>query len=152
MLVVDLLGSRNDVGASGREMRRDGGLAELSLLARLGRCIPSGTGVASDERGPESAALGELFALFLSGTMVVTPLTLLASEYARGLTIPVDAEPAVVERAVVREYRVGVSEGAALRGGGMLVAGRERELVVVGSEQHTATSMQSCVSFSLNGR
>lgn len=105
MLVVDLLGSRNDVGARGREMRRDGGLAELSRLARLGRwaCKPSGTGVASDERGPESAVLGELFALFLSGTMVVTPLTLLAREYARGLTMPVDAEPAVVERVVVRE-------------------------------------------------
>ncbi len=145
MLVVDLLGSRNDVGASGREMRRDVGLAELSLLARLGRWA-SGTGVASDERGPESAVLGELFALFLSGTMVVTPLTLLASEYARGLTMPVDAEPAVVERAVVREYRVGVSEGAALRGGGMLVAGRERELVVVGSEQHSAAAKQSCGS------
>ena len=104
-LAVDLLGSRNDVGGTGREIRRAGGFAELSLLAKLGGCgyEEGGTGVALGEREAESTVFGELLVLRRSGTMVVTPLALLAREYARGLTMPVDDEPAAVERVVVRE-------------------------------------------------
>ena len=40
------------------------------------------------------------------------------------MTSPVDDEPVAVERVVAREYRVGVSDGAALRGGGMLATTR----------------------------
>ena len=71
--------------------------------------------------------MGDPFVLLRSGTIVVTPLRLLASEaveYERGLTSPVDDEPVAVERVVAREYRVGVSDGAALRGGGMLATTR----------------------------
>ncbi|KAJ3008861.1 hypothetical protein NUW54_g2998 [Trametes sanguinea] len=104
-LAVDLLGSRKELFGTGREIRRDGGLAELSLLAKFGRsvCDDGGTGVALGEREPPSTVLGTEIVLRLSGTMVVTPLALLASEYARGLTMPDDDEPAAVERVVERE-------------------------------------------------
>lgn len=125
-LDVDRLGLRKDVGGVGIETRREL-LAALSLLARLGgrACWPGGTGVAFGER--ESAVLGDPFVLLRSGTIVVTPLRLLANdavEYERGLMIPVDDEPAAVERDDTRVYRVGVSDGAALRGGGMLATTR----------------------------
>ncbi|KAH9831967.1 uncharacterized protein C8Q71DRAFT_778853 [Rhodofomes roseus] len=66
---------------------------------------------ASDGMGAVlGAVLGEREVLLglLAGTTVVTPLALDALEYARGL---------VRLLAVVRVYRVGVSDGAALRGG-----------------------------------
>ena len=78
-LEVDILGSRNDVGGVGIEILRVL-LAALSLLARLGgrACWPGGTGVAFGER--ESAVLGDPFVFLRSGTIVVTPLRLLASD------------------------------------------------------------------------
>lgn len=78
-LDVDILGLRKDVGGVGIETRREL-LAALSLLARLGgrACWPGGTGVAFGER--ESAVFGDPFVLLRSGTIVVTPLRLLAND------------------------------------------------------------------------
>ena len=79
-LEVDILGSRNDVGGVGIEILRGAlAAAELSLLARLGGW-PAGDGEPVLAFGEASAFLGEPFVLRRSGTMVVTPLTLLASD------------------------------------------------------------------------
>ena len=105
-LDVDRFGSRKDVGGAGMDILRVAFAAVmLSRLARLGGC-KGGIGVALGERGAESADLGTMFVVRRSGTTVVTPLMLLARETVekdRGLTMPVDEEPAVVERDVVRE-------------------------------------------------
>ena len=79
-LEVDILGSRNDVGGVGIEILRGAlAAAELSLLARLGGW-PAGDGEPALAFDEASAFLGEPFVLRRSGTMVVTPLTLLASD------------------------------------------------------------------------
>ena len=120
-LEVDKLGSRKDVGGVALDILRAGSLPAFRLFTRRGPPIACGTGVALGERRLEPF-LGDPFALRPPGTMVVTPLMLLesdAEEYERGLTSPVDDEPAAVERDVTREYRVGVSDGAVLRGEGM---------------------------------
>ena len=80
MLDVDRAGSRKDVGGGGFEILR-GAFAALNLLARLGGWASDGViGVTLGERDAESIVFGEPFVLLRSGTMVVTPLTLLASD------------------------------------------------------------------------
>ena len=80
ILDVDRLGSRKDVGGVGIEILREL-FAALSLRARLGGCCwPGGTGVAFGERDAVLTSLGDPLLLLRSGTMVVTPLMLLASE------------------------------------------------------------------------
>ncbi len=121
---VERLGSKNDVGGMGIETLRGAFVAELSRLAKVWGSWDGGTGVALGERTADPGSLGEPLVLRRSGTMVVTPLMLLASdadEKERGLTMPVDDEPAAVERVDARVYRVGVSEGPELRRGGMMV-------------------------------
>ena len=117
MVDVERVGSRNDVGGVGIETRRGAFVAALNRLAKVCGSWDGGTGVAFGERTAEPGSLGEPLVLRRSGTTVVTPLTLLASdadEKERGLTMPVDGEPAAVERVDARVYRVGVSEGVEL--------------------------------------
>lgn len=102
---VERLGSRNDVGGIGIETLRGALVAELSRLAKVCGSWDGGIGVALGERAAEPGSLGEPLMLRRSGTIVVTPLRLLASdavENERGLTMPVDDEPAAVERVEAR--------------------------------------------------